>query len=159
MPAPRNKAAFIAACATRCTRAAIGEPAPTPISMKPSWLEVDAASMRFKSGCASAVTPVTRIVSPPMAATAVSIGAENRGAERINRMTPAATRVAECSKAETGVGPSMASCSQPWNGTCADLPIAARRSSMPIANCPVFAATDCPTSEVPAVETSANTAT
>jgi hypothetical protein len=32
--------------------------------------------------------------------------------------------VAECSSAETGVGPAIAEGSQVWNGSCADLPSA-----------------------------------
>ena len=43
--------------------------------------------------------------------------------------TPAVTMVAAWMSAETGVGPSMASGSQVWSGTCADLPIAPMKSS------------------------------
>ena len=54
--------------------------------------------------------------------------------------TPAVTMVAAWMSAETGVGPSMASGSQVWSGTCADLPIAPMKSSRQttvIAPCPV----------------------
>ena len=38
--------------------------------------------------------------------------------------TPAVTMVAAWIRAETGVGPSMASGSQVWSRNCADLPMA-----------------------------------
>lgn len=38
---------------------------------------------------------------------------------------PATTMVLECSRAETGVGPSMAEGSQGWRPNWADLPVAA----------------------------------
>ena len=41
-----------------------------------------------------------------------------------SKNTPAATIVAECTNALTGVGPSIASGNQVWKGNCADLPIA-----------------------------------
>jgi len=40
--------------------------------------------------------------------------------------TPAVTMVAAWMRAETGVGPSIASGSQMWNGNWADLPAAPR---------------------------------
>ena len=43
--------------------------------------------------------------------------------------TPAVTIVAAWISAETGVGPSIASGSQVWSGTCADLPMAPMNSS------------------------------
>ena len=45
------------------------------------------------------------------------------GEQRANKKTPAVTIVAACSKAETGVGPSIASGSQVCKPICADLPI------------------------------------
>ena len=65
-------------------------------------------------------------VTPPMIAT-VSIAAgdaSNTGKNRATRKTPAATIVAACISALTGVGPSIASGSQVWSGNCADLPTA-----------------------------------
>ncbi len=44
------------------------------------------------------------------------------GAERATRYTPAVTIVAAWMRAETGVGPAMASGSQTNRGICADLP-------------------------------------
>ena len=50
----------------------------------------------------------------------------NRNAVRKSRYTPAVTMVAAWMRAETGVGPSIASGSQTWNGNWADLPAAPR---------------------------------
>ena len=52
---------------------------------------------------------------------------------RTIRNTPAVTIVAAWMSAETGVGPSIASGSQTWSGTCALLPIAPTNSSSAIA--------------------------
>jgi hypothetical protein len=46
--------------------------------------------------------------------------------QRTIKKIPAVTSVAACIRAETGVGPSIASGSQVCNPNCADLPIAAK---------------------------------
>src|SRR5664279_2601798 len=51
--------------------------------------------------------------------------------ERMTRYTPAVTIVAAWMRAETGVGPSIASSSHDCSGTCADLPQAPTSRSMP----------------------------
>ena len=51
----------------------------------------------------------------------------NRKEQRINRYTPAVTKVAAWIKADTGVGPSIASGNQPCNPNCADLPITPKK--------------------------------
>lgn len=48
-----------------------------------------------------------------------------RGLRRTRRKIPATTMVLECSRAETGVGPSMAEGSHGWRPNWADLPVAA----------------------------------
>lgn len=53
-----------------------------------------------------------------------------KGLIRIRRKIPATTIVLECSRAETGVGPSMADGSQGWSPNCADFPVAARIRAM-----------------------------
>ena len=55
-----------------------------------------------------------------------------RGDDRSNRYTPAVTSVAAWIKAETGVGPSIASGNQVCRPNWADLPMAANNSSKPI---------------------------
>jgi hypothetical protein len=52
---------------------------------------------------------------------------------RVIRNTPAVTMVAAWIRADTGVGPAMASGSQMYSGICADLPTAPRNSSSPMA--------------------------
>ena len=54
----------------------------------------------------------------------------NRGDMRATRKTPAVTIVAAWIRAETGVGPSIASGSQVWRPSWADLPIAPMNSRM-----------------------------
>src|SRR5512138_743015 len=65
-------------------------------------------------------------VNAPMVATMVeAIGvSSNSTCERHTMYTPAVTMVAAWINADTGVGPSMASGSQTYNGNCADLPVA-----------------------------------
>lgn len=50
----------------------------------------------------------------------------NRGCVRIRRKIPATTIVLEWSRADTGVGPSIAAGSQGWRPNWADFPVAAR---------------------------------
>lgn len=52
------------------------------------------------------------------------------GLMRMRRKMPATTMVLECSRAETGVGPSMAEGSQGWRPNWADLPVAAMMRPM-----------------------------
>src|SRR5271165_4705018 len=88
-------------------------------------------------------------VSVPMTATTINaIGARLKTAlERATMYTPAVTMVAAWIRADTGVGPSMASGSQTYSGNCADLPQAPTNSSRqaavmtgsPMANCPLRA--------------------
>lgn len=52
----------------------------------------------------------------------------SKGLMRTSRKMPATTMVLECSRADTGVGPSMAEGSQGWRPNWADLPVAARIS-------------------------------
>ena len=77
------------------------------------------------SSCWIAISAArTAVVIPTMAMTSRAAGTyASRNDTRTSRYTPAATIVAAWIKAETGVGPSMASGSQTCNGTCADLPI------------------------------------
>src|SRR5271165_2247463 len=63
-------------------------------------------------------------VSAPMMATVfMADGASTNSAfDRATMYTPAVTMVAAWISADTGVGPSIASGSQTYNGNCADLP-------------------------------------
>src|SRR5699024_6694667 len=81
------------------------------------------------SSANTAVNPVIKIVIPPTPPIQTSAPAENSGKALISSTIPAATMVAECSSAETGVGPFIAAASQLWKGTWADLPAAANSSA------------------------------
>src|SRR5476649_2683475 len=67
-------------------------------------------------------------VTKPSAYGAYSINGDIRAI----RNTPAVTIVAAWISADTGVGPSIASGSQTWKPSCADLPIAPMNSRKPI---------------------------
>ena len=70
--------------------------------------------------------PITVIIDK-----AVSENSYN-GEQRTTKKTPAVTIVAACIRAETGVGPSMASGSQVCRKNCADFPIAPINKKMQI---------------------------
>ena len=73
------------------------------------------------------------VVAPMKVTKASAPGAySNSGDKRATMNTPAVTMVAAWIRAETGVGPSMASGSQVCRPSCADLPMAPMNSSMPI---------------------------
>src|SRR5260370_1011245 len=95
--------------------------------MNPICAPVEAASSCFRSVWATATSPSTSAVAAPVQATAGSPhpDAASSGPVRSSRYAPAATMEAECSSAETGLGPSIARDSQNDQGSCADLPNAA----------------------------------
>lgn len=69
------------------------------------------------------------VVAPKNITTAWAFGASsNNGDIRATMNTPAVTMVAAWIRADTGVGPSIASGSQVCNRNCADLPIAPMNS-------------------------------
>ena len=82
------------------------------------------------SFCTHPTVAANSAVEPPMNATnASATGAYSiSGDIRHIRNTPAVTIVAAWISAETGVGPSIASGSQTWKPSCADLPIAPMNS-------------------------------
>ena len=78
--------------------------------MSPSWLEVENAMIFLMSFWVSAQIAVNRVVIAPRHRVVVCIIVlcSIRGWNRIRRKTPATTIVLEWSRADTGVGPSMA---------------------------------------------------
>ena len=76
----------------------------------------------------SAVTDPMRAV-----ATRAVLEASNKVDDLIIKYTPAVTIVAACIRADTGVGPSIASGSHVWRPTWADLPTAPTSKSIGIA--------------------------
>src|SRR5260370_19265460 len=75
------------------------------------------------SVCTSPIVAAKNAVAHPMMATASMAVSEwaNKMCDRATTYTPAVTMVAAWINALTGVGPSMASGSQTYNGSCADL--------------------------------------
>jgi hypothetical protein len=98
--------------------------------MNPICAEVDAANNCLTSRCQIATRPSRTAVATPIPAAAESAQpvVRNRGSMRSRRNEPAATIVAECRSALTGLGPSIARDSQNENGSCADFPAAATTS-------------------------------
>lgn len=98
--------------------------------ISPNWLEVEKATIFLISFCVRAHRAVNRVVIAPRHR--INVWAvllfSNKGWKRIRRNTPATTIVLEWSRAETGVGPSMADGSHGCKPNCADFPVAARIS-------------------------------
>ena len=98
--------------------------------MKPIWATVDQASDVLTAGWVSITRPPNSAVKPPIiTSTAITPGASSMtSAKRISRKPPPLITPA-CSSADTGVGASITSVSQPCSGNCADFRIAASASS------------------------------
>ena len=103
---------------------------PRVTNIKPSWLDVENATIFLISFWVSAQIAVNSVVREPRHSIIVSINllSEVRGKNRINRKIPATTIVLEWRRAETGVGPSIADGSHGCNPNWADLPVAAINS-------------------------------
>src|ERR1700722_9620898 len=103
--------------------------------MYPIWLMVDPASAFLMSSLAHPmIAPNSSVEAPTMVTTSWASGERlNSGPDRTIRYTPAVTMVAAWISADTGVGPSIASSSQDWSGSWADLPHAPSSSSRPMA--------------------------
>ena len=82
--------------------------------ISPSWLDVEKATIFLMSFCVKAQVAVNRVVRAPRQRQVVKATGlcSKRGLRRMRRKIPATTIVLECSRAETGVGPSMAEGSQ-----------------------------------------------
>ena len=82
--------------------------------MSPSWLDVENATIFLISFCVRAQVAVNSVVRAPRQRQVVRAVwlFSRRGLIRTSRKMPATTIVLEWSRAETGVGPSMAEGSQ-----------------------------------------------
>src|SRR6266480_1543747 len=103
--------------------------------MYPSCDTVEYASTRLMSYCTRPIDAAISAVSTPTTATiSMTMGAcENNTALRPTMYTPAVTMVAAWISADTGVGPSIASGSQTYSGSCADFATAPTSSSKQMA--------------------------
>lgn len=126
-PEQRNSIALKKAWVQIWRKASCGWLSPMVTIMRPSWLDVEKATIFLMSFWVSAQVAVNRVVSAPKQRQVVSAVwlCSIRGLIRISKKMPATTIVLECSRAETGVGPSMAEGSQGWRPNWADLPVAA----------------------------------
>ena len=109
-------------------------PMPAASIMYPIWLMVEPASTFLMSSWLVPIQAPASSVTVPTTTTAVcAIGAASKIAWlRTTRYTPAVTIVAAWIRADTGVGPSMASSSHACSGTWADLPQAPSSRKKPI---------------------------
>lgn len=126
-PEQRKSIALKKAWVQICKKASWGWFRPIVTIMRPSWLDVEKATIFLMSFCVRAQVAVKRVVSAPRQRQVVRAVwlFSRRGLMRMRRKIPATTMVLECSRADTGVGPSMAEGSQGWSPNWADLPVAA----------------------------------
>src|SRR5437764_13083453 len=97
---------------------------------------VEYASTFLMSSCAQAMVAANSAVRRPTIAMIVNTAGSAKcrmGDTRAMRYTPAVTMVAAWMSADTGVGPSMASGSQTYSGSWADLPQAVMNIRSPMA--------------------------
>lgn len=96
--------------------------------ISPSWLDVEKAMIFLISFCVRAQVAANSVDSAPKQRQRVRAVwlVESMGWMRMSRKIPATTMVLEWSRAETGVGPSMAAGSHGWRPNWADFPVAAR---------------------------------
>lgn len=127
-PEQRKSMALKKAWVQMCRNASCGWFSPIVTIIRPSWLDVENATIFLMSFCVRAHVAVNRVVRAPrhrQRVRAVELPCI-RGLIRISKKMPATTIVLECSRADTGVGPSMAEGSQGCRPNWADLPVAAK---------------------------------
>lgn len=126
-PEHKNSIALKNAWVQICRKAKWGWFKPTVTIISPSWLDVENATIFLMSFCIIAHIAVNSVVNAPKHRVIVSIVLlfSNIGWNRMSKKIPATTIVLEWSKADTGVGPSMAEGSHGWRLNCADFPVAA----------------------------------
>ena len=92
----------------------------------------------------AAVAAMRAVASPTQASRSSTqpSAAANSGLTRTSRYTPAVTIVAAWMRADTGVGPAIASGSHTYSGNCADLPAAPSISKSTMAEAVVEVTTE-----------------
>lgn len=126
-PEQRKSIALKKACVQIWRKARCGWFSPMATIMSPSWLDVEKATIFLMSFWVRAHVAVKSVVRAPKHKQMVKAVwlPSSSGLSRTKRKMPATTIVLECSRADTGVGPSMAEGSQGWSPNWADLPAAA----------------------------------
>lgn len=111
-----------------CRNASWGWFKPMVTIIRPSWLDVENATIFLMSFWVRAQVAVKRVVRAPKHRQVVRASwlFSIRGCSRISKKIPATTMVLEWSRADTGVGPSMAEGSQGCSPNWADFPVAAK---------------------------------
>lgn len=129
-PEHKNSMALKKAWVQMWRNASCGWFSPIVTIISPSWLDVEKATIFLISFWVRAQVAVNSVVRAPRQRQIVSAVPlfSIRGWSRINRKIPATTIVLEWSRADTGVGPSMAEGSQGCRPNWADFPVAARIS-------------------------------
>ena len=127
VPDARKACALYSEWATICSSASGNSASPHCRIMNPICATVDHASEVFTADWVSITSPPNSAVNPPIITrSARTPGASSiTSAKRISRKPPALMTPA-WSRADTGVGVSMTSVSQPCIGNCADFRTAAR---------------------------------
>lgn len=127
-PEQRNSMALKKAWVEMCRKASCGRFSPMVTIINPSWLDVEKAMIFLMSFCVRAQVAANSVDNAPRQRHRVRAVwlVESRGWVRISRKIPATTIVLEWSRAETGVGPSMAAGNHGWRPNWADFPVAAR---------------------------------
>lgn len=115
-PEQRKSIALKKACVQMWRKARWGWLRPIVTIIRPSWLEVENATIFLISFCVRAHVAVNRVVIAPKHIHVVRAVwlFSRRGLVRMSKKMPATTIVLEWSSAETGVGPSIAEGSQGW---------------------------------------------
>lgn len=115
-PEQRNNIALKKACMEIWRKASCGRFSPMVTIISPSWLEVEKAMIFLMSFCVSAHVAANSVDRAPRHRQVVRAVwlFESMGWVRMSRKIPATTIVLEWSRAETGVGPSMAAGSHGW---------------------------------------------
>lgn len=113
-----------------CRKAKYGWLIPNVTIIRPSWLDVENATIFLISFWVRAQIAVNKVVSDPRHSIIVRINElfDVMGWNRTKRKMPATTIVLECSRADTGVGPSIAEGSHGCSPNWADFPVAAINS-------------------------------
>lgn len=126
-PEHKNRSALKKEWVAMCRKASVGWFSPIIVIIKPNWLVVDNAMIFLISCWVVAAAAANMVVVAPRIRQVVSASSLfcMIGCRRINRKIPATTIVLEWSRADTGVGPSMAAGSHGWRPNWADFPVAA----------------------------------
>lgn len=116
-PEQRNNMALKKAWVEMWRKASWGRLSPMVTIINPSWLEVEKAMIFLMSFCVKAHVAANSVDRAPKHRHRVRavVLLVSMGWVRTSRKIPATTIVLECSRADTGVGPSMAAGSHGWS--------------------------------------------